>query len=91
MRARNLKPGFFKNDGLSARDGLDWLVVGAETGPHRRPCKIEWIRSIKDQCQVAGVPLWIKGIEINGKVSHDMAEWPEDLRIRQMPFTGGPK
>jgi protein gp37 len=90
---------------------LGWVIVGCETGPKRRPCNLEWIRSIRDQCKAAGVPLWVKGIEaprmcgayIGGTflqhtnaigpvhVSHNTAEWPEDLRIRQMPFTGGPK
>jgi len=85
--------------------GIDWVIVGCETGPKRRPCNLEWIRAIRDQCKAAGVPLWVKGIEaprmcgayIGGTflqhtnaigpvhVSHDMAEWPEDLRIRQMP------
>jgi protein gp37 len=85
--------------------GIDWVIVGCETGPKRRPCNLEWIRSIRDQCKAAGVPLWVKGIEaprmcgayIGGTflqhtnaigpvhVSHNTAEWPEDLRIRQMP------
>ena len=64
---------------------LDWVIVGAETGPGRRECKIEWVRAIVEQCQDAGVPCFVKQIEMNGKISHDMNEWPADLRVRQWP------
>ena len=61
--------------------GVDWVVVGCETGPKRRPCNPSWIRSIKDQCAEAGVPLWVKKIDISPR----LVETVEDLRIRQMP------
>ena len=64
---------------------LDWVVVGCESGPKRRPCKIEWVREIVEQCRDAGVPVFVKQLSINGKVSHDMDEWPEDLRVREYP------
>ena len=40
--------------------GLDWVIVGGESGPKARPCYMAWILSIKDQCQAAGVPVFIK-------------------------------
>lgn len=39
---------------------LDWIIVGGESGPGARPCALEWIRSIVDQCRVAGVPAFVK-------------------------------
>jgi|CXWL01.1.fsa_nt_gi protein gp37 len=39
---------------------IDWVVVGGESGPRARPCDLAWIRSIKDQCQEAGVPVFVK-------------------------------
>lgn len=39
---------------------ISWVICGAESGSKRRPCNIEWVRSIKDQCQSAGIPLFIK-------------------------------
>jgi len=63
----------------------DWIVVGAESGPGRRPCKIEWIESIVEQCTRAGVPVHVKQLSLDGRISHDMSEWPEALRIRQYP------
>lgn len=41
-------------------DGISWCVVGAESGPHRRECRDEWIIDIIDQCQTAGVPVFVK-------------------------------
>lgn len=73
-------------DGCNCQEGIDWVLLGAESGPGRRPMKLEWVRSIVEQCQSAGVPLFIKQLNINGKVSKDMNEFPEDLRVRQWPW-----
>jgi protein gp37 len=64
---------------------LNWVIVGCESGPRRRPCKIEWVRSIVQQCKDTAVPVFVKQLSIDGKVSHDMNEWPADLRIREFP------
>ena len=66
-------------------DGLDWVIVGCESGPKRRPCKIEWVESIVEQCRYAHVPCFVKQLDLGGKVSHNMNEWPESLRVQQWP------
>lgn len=43
------------------RPGLDWVICGGETGPKARPMHPDWVRSIRDQCQAAGVPFFFKG------------------------------
>jgi protein gp37 len=40
--------------------GLDWVIVGGESGPNARPMHPDWVRSIRDQCQAAGVPFFFK-------------------------------
>lgn len=40
---------------------LSWVICGGETGPGARPIRPEWVRSLRDQCQAAGVPFWFKG------------------------------
>lgn len=40
--------------------GLDWLIVGGESGPGARPFDIEWARSTVRQCWAAGVPVFVK-------------------------------
>lgn len=66
-------------------DGLDWCIIGCESGPHRRECKLERVRDIVKQCTRAGVLVFIKQLSINGKVSRNPDEWPEHLRRREMP------
>ncbi len=64
---------------------IDWVIIGCESGPNRRPCKLEWIESLIDQCDAANVPVFVKQIEINGKVNHNPEEWPEQFRRRELP------
>jgi protein gp37 len=65
--------------------GLDWVIIGSESGPKRRPCKIEWIRDIVNQCRVANVPVFVKQVPINLRCSRNPAEWPKDLRVQEYP------
>ena len=75
-------------------EGLDWVIVGAESGPKSRTCKLEWVRSIVQQCKDAGVPVFVKQIHIwdSAKKKHklikDINQFPEDLRIREYPKGG---
>ena len=41
-------------------DGIDWIIVGGESGPNARPCGVAWIRSVVDQCKAAGVAVFVK-------------------------------
>jgi len=66
-------------------DGMGWAIIGCESGPHRRPMKLEWAIDLVQQCWEAKIPVFVKQIEINGRVSHDPAEWPVDLRVREYP------
>lgn len=40
--------------------GVDWVIAGGESGPHARPMHPGWVRSLRDQCQAAGVPFLFK-------------------------------
>ena len=39
---------------------LQWVIVGGESGPLRRPMALAWLRRIVEQCQGAGVPCFVK-------------------------------
>lgn len=39
---------------------LDWVICGGESGPGARPMHPDWVRSLRDQCQVADVPFFFK-------------------------------
>lgn len=41
-------------------DLLDWVIVGGESGPNARPMHPDWARSLRDQCEAAGVPFLFK-------------------------------
>ena len=62
--------------------GINYL---AESGPRRRPCKIEWVESMVEQCRAAGVKIWIKQLDIGGKCVHDISKFPKHLQIRERP------
>jgi protein gp37 len=40
--------------------GIDWAIVGGESGPGARPVNLEWVTEIRDQCLKAGVPFFFK-------------------------------
>jgi protein gp37 len=71
--------------------GLDWVIVGGESGRGARPMRVEWARSIRDQCEAAGVSFFFKqagavlarewGVLGSG---HDPDVWPEPFP-REMP------
>lgn len=93
----------------NGKRGIDWLIVGGESGPKARPCDIDWIRSTVAQCKAASVPVFVKQMGANVTLSPDaiermtgirtvphrwdlrdrkggdVAEWPEDLRVREFP------
>jgi len=40
--------------------GLDWVIVGGESGPGARPMHANWVREIRDQCTAASVAFFFK-------------------------------
>lgn len=63
-------------------DGIDWVIVGGESGPRARPMEADWARDIQRQCADAGVPFYFKqwggvfkrrnGRELDGKTWDEM-------------------
>jgi len=63
---------------------LDWLIVGGESGPKARPCNVEWIRSLAEQCKASGVPCFIK--QDSGRYPGQQGRIPDDLwAIKEYP------
>jgi len=62
--------------------GINWIIVGGESGPNARPMKPEWIHDILDQCKENNVPFFFKqwggrnkkkaGRLLNGKIYNEM-------------------
>lgn len=48
------------NDLHLPRPGIDWVIVGGESGPGARPMHPDWVRHLRDQCTSSGVPFLFK-------------------------------
>lgn len=64
-------------------NGIDWVIVGGESGPKARSMHIDWVREVRDQCNAQGVAFFFKqwggfrpkagGRELDGR---EWNEWP---------------
>jgi Bacteriophage protein gp37 len=74
-------------------EGIDWVIVGGESGPGSRPMKIEWVRSIYRQCRAAKAAFFFKqwggtrkdltGRELNGR-TYDAMPVPKNPEERRL-------
>jgi len=49
-----------ENLGKLNLNGINWVIVGGESGPKARPMKKEWVLNIQKQCQKAKIPFFFK-------------------------------
>ena len=78
----HLGPTLFNH---GAGEGIDWVVIGCGSGPGRRPMNIEWAYDVVRQSREAGVPVFVKQLDIGGKVARDINEFPPELQVREYP------
>jgi protein gp37 len=85
--------------------GISWVIVGGESGPRARPMNEQWVVSIFEQCEAAGVPFFFKqwggvrkkttGRELRGRTYDDFPErvhnpiLPPHLRLRHVAAIEG--
>jgi protein gp37 len=66
--------------------GIDWVIVGGESGPGARPMEREWVREVRDQCRTAKVAFFFKqwgGLRPkSGGRKLDGREWSQFPEIR---------
>ncbi len=69
--------------------GIDWVIAGCESGPNRRPAKIEWFRDLKNQCVGAGVAYFLKQME--GLQDVKSKKWGRMVKsgVDKMPYLDG--
>lgn len=76
--------------------GIQWVIVGGESGQRARPFDIGCGRSVLRQCREQGVTCFVKQLgrkPVNGEMplklrsfkGGDWDEWPPDLRVREYP------
>ena len=71
--------------------GIDWVIVGGESGPHARPMDSSWVSDIRDQCGAAGVAFFFKqwggvfksrtGRELDGRTWDQMPDEPHTRSV----------
>ncbi|TAK58519.1 MAG: phage Gp37/Gp68 family protein [Bacteroidetes bacterium] len=71
--------------------GIHWVITGGESGPGCRPCKVEWLREVRDICIQRNVPHFLKQLGgFPNKRAHEQAlldgrcwrEMPDELSQR---------
>lgn len=116
-RVHNETEAILYGDGVPYNDGIGWVIIGGESGSGARPCYLDWVRDIIEQCNEAGCPVFVKqagsvAIDCQGRGAcnvdpadcrkpdgqcrlhlvdpkgGDMSEWPEDVRVRELPREG---
>jgi protein gp37 len=67
--------------------GLHWVIVGGESGPGARPCYVNWIRSIVEQCKAANVACFVKQLGeypiLDPRYDRSLPGWSRKLRDRK--------
>ncbi len=74
--------------------GIDWVIVGGESGGNCRGMELEWVLGVRSACESQGVPLFVKQtgeklarrLKLKSKKGGDQTEWPTELRVRQFPL-----
>lgn len=69
----------------------NWIIAGGESGPGARPSHPDWFRSVRDQCEAAGVPFffkqwgnWLPEDQVTGTMLRSennirgIHQWPDD-------------
>lgn len=72
-------------------DGIDWVIVGGESGPKARPMDPAWVTDVRDQCRDARVPFFFKqwggkkkkkaGRTLEGRTWDEMPPNPADRTL----------
>jgi protein gp37 len=77
--------------------GINWLIVGGESGHGARPFHLDWARNLIRECKRQHVACFVKQVgrqpwdggqrlKLASAKGGDMAEWPVDIRVREYPF-----
>lgn len=74
-------------------DGIDWVIVGGESGPRSRRLDIRWVDEVVAACDAEAIPFFMKQLgtplarELGAKdrKGGDLKSFPRHLRRREMP------
>jgi protein gp37 len=77
LKLKNMRPYLFQKG--EPYPGIDWVIIGGESGKGARQFNVPWARSIIAQCKEAGIPVFMKQV---GKKACDYARGDENLLDR---------
>jgi protein gp37 len=77
-------------------EGIDWCIVGGQSGKGSKPFDVAWIKSLHDQCKKSGMAFFVKllgarpmsedkPIDLQHEHGGDWNEWSPEYRIREFP------
>lgn len=77
---------------------IDLAIVGGESGPNPREMDLSWARTLRDRCMVTGVlchikqmgTVWARRMNSKTKKGDNPEEWPQDLRMQELPDRRSP-
>lgn len=83
-------------DDWGAHPGIDWVIIGGESGRHARVMHPDWAESLVAQCRAAGIAPFMKQLgselaylySLKDRHGGDMVAWPPDfdpMRVREFP------
>jgi len=96
IRGLSVEP-LLENIGELEFAGIDWVIIGGESGPRSRPMDIAWAINVAERAAAAGAAIFVKQIGTvaskelgDGQHRHDpkggdIRRWPESLRKRAFP------
>jgi protein gp37 len=78
-------------------DGIDWIIVGGESGPNARPVEYRWIVEIRNRCLKNNIPFFFKqwgginkkksGSLLDGKYYHEYPAFPKAIQQESLVLT----
>jgi protein gp37 len=79
-------------------DGIDWVIIGGESGPGARPFQPQWAADLINQARQAGAAPFVKQLGSAWARQHQAsdskggkpADWPAELRVREYPKAAVP-
>lgn len=70
-----VEDNFLEIDALQSSPGLDWIIVGGESGPGARRFDLDWARSTVAQCKAAVIACFVKQLGAQPFVSDSARDW----------------
>lgn len=88
VRLLSLEP-LLEDPGELNLEGINWVIIGGESGPGARPFVFQWAINIIRQCRAAGCKVFVKQVGsyagLKDSKGGDMSEWPPGIRVREYP------